>query len=87
MLCKHEANSQKNSYEEARSQQNCTGELLKIYSLHREYLPLEKHLLGTASVCEKSFKRLTYKKLLLTVVKRNLLTHKKENKRKIKSAS
>ena len=86
MLCKHEANSQENSNAEAQSQQSRFATLLKshpptdtppkIRSTSAGHPPLEEHLWGTASACQKNLKDLNYKIFLFTVVKINLLTVK-----------
>ena len=67
MLRKHEANPQENNAE-ARRQQSRFATLLKshphtdmrpkICSTSAEHPPLGEHLWGTASACQKNFKRL-----------------------------
>ena len=68
MLHKQEANPQENNNAEARSQQShfvtllksrpCTDSPPKICGTSPEHPPLEEHLWGTASACQKNFKRL-----------------------------
>ena len=68
MLPRYKANSEKNNNAQARSQQSHFATLLKshprtdtppkIRSTSAEHLPLGEHLWGTASACQKTFKRL-----------------------------
>ena len=68
MLCKHEANPQENNNAEAQPQQSRFATLLKshprtvtppkIRSTFAEHPPPGEHLWGTASACQKNFKRL-----------------------------
>ena len=51
----------------------------KICNTPAEHLPLGEHLLGTISVCQKSFKRLKWKvvkKILLPYTHTHTHTHK-----------
>ena len=67
MLPRQEANSQEKNNTEVRSQQSRFATLLKsqpyidtlpkIRSTSSEHSPPEKHLWGTASACQKNFKR------------------------------
>ena len=87
MLCKHEANPQENNHAEVQSQQSYfatsmkshlrTDAPSKIRSTPAEYLYLGEDLWGLLLS-----KELYYKKLLFTVLQRNLLTlkNKKLNK-------
>ena len=89
MLCKHEANPQENNNAEAQPRQSRLAALLKshprtdmppkIRSTSAERPPPGEHFWGTASACQKNFKRLeylNYKKILFKVVKINFLTLK-----------
>ena len=68
MFCKHEVNPQVNNNVEAQLQQSRFATLLKshsrtdappkIRSTSGEHPPPDKHLWGTASACQKNFKRL-----------------------------
>ena len=85
MLCKLETNPQENNAE-ARSQQSRFATLLKsqprtdspptICSTSAEHPSPGDHLWGTASACQKNFRRLKLQKTLFTVLKRHLLTLK-----------
>ena len=87
MLCKHEANPQENNHAEVQSQQSYfatsmkshlrTDAPSKIRSTPAEYLYLGEDLWDLLLS-----KELYYKKLLFTVLQRNLLTlkNKKVNK-------
>ena len=91
MLYKHEGNPQENNHAEVQSQQSYfatsmkshqrTDAPSKIRSTPAEYLYLGEDLWGPASV-KRVLKDLNYKKLLFTVLQRNLLTlkNKKVNK-------
>ena len=71
MLCKHEANPQENNNAEEQPQQGRFATLLKSHSrtdtppknrsTSAEHLPPGEHLWGTASACQKNFKRLDTK--------------------------
>ena len=79
MLCKPEANPQENNNAELQSQQSRLATLLKshprtdtppkIPSTSAEQPPPGEHLWGTASACQKNFKKLRLKSFYLQLLK------------------
>ena len=90
MLCKHEAKPEENHNAEAQSQQKTLRNFVKITptqigprksSAHlQKTLPWESTSGEQLLHVKRSLKDLIYKKILFTIVKRNLLTIKMNKK-------
>ena len=71
-----EARYQKGGFATLLKSHPCMDVPQRIHRTPAKHLSVGEHPWETVPVCQKSFERLNYKKLLFTVFKRNLFTSK-----------